>query len=255
MRNLLMLRRAKLLLTVFLAALTWVSPQFPVFAQEPVYIGAFSEAEAEKTIPEAWEPMTFDKIERHTAYELVKKEGTTVIKAESRNAASGLIRQIRLDPQKFPFIEWRWQAADIYEQGDVSTKAGDDYPARIYVAFEYDPKTVGFFEKAKFKAYKLVYGEYPPSRAISYIWANRASVGTMADNAYTDRVKMIVVESGGKNLNKWVSERRNLYKDYIRAFDEKPPMISGIAIMTDSDNTGESGTVYYGDILMTPEKR
>jgi hypothetical protein len=26
-------------------------------------------------------------------------------------------------------------------------------------------------------------------------------------------------------------------------------MISGVAIMTDTDNTGESATAYYGDIL------
>jgi hypothetical protein len=26
-------------------------------------------------------------------------------------------------------------------------------------------------------------------------------------------------------------------------------MISGVAIMTDTDNTGESATTYYGDIL------
>jgi hypothetical protein len=254
MKDLLMVRPPKLLMTIFLSALAWITPPFSAIAQEPVYIGAFSIADTERTIPEGWEPLTFDKIKRHTAYEIVNQEGTTVIKAKSKNAASGLIRHIRVDPQKYPIIEWRWQAANIYEKGDVSTKAGDDYPARIYVAFAYDPDTVGFFEKAKFEAYKLIYGEYPPSRAISYIWASHAAVGKMVDNAFTDRVKMIVVESGRKNLNKWVSEQRNLYGDYIRSFDEKPPMISGVAIMTDSDNTGETGTAYYGDILMKPER-
>jgi len=39
-------------------------------------------------------------------------------------------------------------------------------------------------------------------------------------------------------------------EDYKQAFGKEPPMISGIAIMTDTDNTGESATAYYGDILL-----
>lgn len=60
---------------------------------------------------------------------------------------------------------------------------------------------------------------------------------------------MIVVESGADGLNQWISEERNLYEDYKKAFGEEPPMISGVAIMTDTDNTGESAMAYYGDIV------
>ena len=60
---------------------------------------------------------------------------------------------------------------------------------------------------------------------------------------------MIVVESGEAKLNRWVNEERNLYQDYKQAFGEAPPLISGVAIMTDTDNTGESATAFYGDIL------
>ncbi len=60
---------------------------------------------------------------------------------------------------------------------------------------------------------------------------------------------MIVVESGDSRLDRWVSVERNIYKDYLQAFGEEPPMISGVAIMTDTDNTGESATAYYGDIV------
>jgi hypothetical protein len=60
---------------------------------------------------------------------------------------------------------------------------------------------------------------------------------------------MFVVESGEEKLNQWVSEKSNFYEDYKKAFGQEPPMISGVAIMTDTDNTGESVTAYYGDIL------
>jgi hypothetical protein len=71
----------------------------------------------------------------------------------------------------------------------------------------------------------------------------------MVPNPYTDRVMMFVVESGEAKLNQWVVEERNIYEDYKKAFGEEPPMISGVAIMTDTDNTGESVTAYYGDIV------
>jgi hypothetical protein len=62
---------------------------------------------------------------------------------------------------------------------------------------------------------------------------------------------MIVVKSGKMALNTWITEERNIFDDYIRAFGEKPPMISGIAIMTDSDNTKEAATAFYGDIQLS----
>jgi len=71
----------------------------------------------------------------------------------------------------------------------------------------------------------------------------------MVPNPYADRVMMFVVESGSDKLNQWVNEERNVYEDYKKAFGEEPPMISGVAIMADTDNTGESAIAYYGDIL------
>ena len=59
---------------------------------------------------------------------------------------------------------------------------------------------------------------------------------------------MIVVESGPEKVNQWVNEERNVLEDYRKAFGEDPPLVSGVALMTDTDNTGESATAYYGDI-------
>lgn len=66
---------------------------------------------------------------------------------------------------------------------------------------------------------------------------------------------MIVVESGKNHLNTWVNEERDVYENYRNAFNDEPPMISGVAIMTDTDNTGESATAYYGDILFRKNGR
>ncbi len=218
------------------------------FSLDVIEVGKFSSATVGDTLPSDWKPLTFKKIEKHTVYTLVKDNDTVVIKAVAEASASGLTREIKISPKEYPLVQWRWKVSNILKKGDVHKKEGDDYPARIYITFEYDPTKLSFFEKAKYKTVKLLYGQYPPLAAINYIWESKAPVGTMVPNPYTDRVKMIVVESGGAKLNQWVNEERNIYEDYKKAFGEEPPMISGVAIMTDTDNTGESAVGYYGDI-------
>lgn len=46
-----------------------------------------------------------------------------------------------------------------------------------------------------------------------------------------------------------MTEERNLYDDYRKVFGEAPPLVNGVAIMNDTDNTGETVTAYYGDIV------
>jgi len=225
-------------------------PSLTIHAQSQgiIEVGKFSAASPGGTLPPGWKPLTFKKIEKHTNYTLVKDDHTVVVKAVAEASASGLTREIKINPKEYPIVQWRWKITNILKKGDVHRKDGDDYPARIYITFEYDASKLGFFEKAKYQMVKLLYGEYPPLAAINYIWESKAPVGTMVPNPYTDRVMMFVLESGSAKLNQWVNEERNVYEDYKKAFGEEPPMISGVAIMTDTDNTGESATAYYGDI-------
>jgi hypothetical protein len=213
-------------------------------------VGKFSAAKEGQALPDGWKPLTFKKIERHTKYELVRDGDRVVVKATSEAASAGLTREIRIDPKEYPIVSWRWKVSNVYQKGDVTKKEGDDYPARLYITFEYDSSRVGLLEKARYEAIRLLYGQYPPLGALNYIWESKAPKGTIVPNPYTDKVKMIVVESGTERLNQWIDEERNLYEDYKKAFGEEPPMISGVAIMTDTDNTLESATAYYGDIVL-----
>ena len=214
-----------------------------------VEVGPFSTAAPSGPWPDGWKPLTFPKIPQHTNYDLVRDGDHVVVKATSHGSSSGLTREIQIDPRDYPIIKWRWKVSNTLKGGDVTRKDGDDYPARIYVTFQYDSAKVGLFGKAKYEAAKLIYGRYPPLGAINYIWESRAPVGTAVPNPYAEQVHMIVVESGPEKLNTWITEERNVYEDYKRAFGEEPPMISGVAIMTDSDNTGEDAAAYYGDIV------
>ncbi|MDA0738616.1 MAG: DUF3047 domain-containing protein [Nitrospirae bacterium] len=212
-------------------------------------VGKFSAASPEGSFPDGWEPLNFDKIPKHTSYQLVKDHETVVVKATSKQSSSGLTRKITINPKEFPVVQWRWKVDNILQAGDVTKKEGDDYPARLYITFEYDSRKVGFFEKARFELVKLAYGQYPPTGAINYIWESHSPIGTIVPNPYTDYVQMIVIQSGTQRVGEWVIEERNVYEDYKKAFGEEPTNISGVAIMTDTDNTKESATAYFGDIV------
>jgi hypothetical protein len=69
-----------------------------------------------------------------------------------------------------------------------------------------------------------------------------------------DIVKLIVLESGEARVGDWVAEERNVYDDYRRAFGKDPPRVSGVAIMTDTDNTQARATAYYGDLVFAKDQ-
>jgi len=43
-----------------------------------------------------------------------------------------------------------------------------------------------------------------------------------------------------------------MFEDYKACFGEEPPKVGAIAIMTDTNNTGEEAVSYYGPIQILP---
>lgn len=213
--------------------------------------GRFSVAKPGGAMPPQWVPLTFRNIETLTRYTLVSDAGTTVLKAESSKSASGLIRRFderKIDLKEYPILKWRWKIGNLIKGADITTREGDDYPARVYVTFRYDPERAGAGMRMQYGLAKSLYGEYPPHAGLNYVWDGKAAVGTMLPNAFTARAMMFVVESGARRVGEWIEVERNVYEDYKRAFKEEPPAVSGIAVMTDTDQTGETATAWYGDI-------
>jgi len=59
---------------------------------------------------------------------------------------------------------------------------------------------------------------------------------------------MLAVASGSKGLGQWQTVQRNLAADYKRAFGAAPGRVLGVAVMTDTDNTGAKAVGEYSDI-------
>jgi hypothetical protein len=223
----------------------------PYSLPDKVQIGAFSQSPPSGSLPANWELQTFPNIERQTQYQLTRHKEDVVVQARSHAAASGLIRRLRFNPREHAWLSWRWKIEHVLTKGDLSHKQGDDYAARIYVAFEFEPQQASLWERIAHKVASASAGRKLPGTMLTYIWANRAPQGTIADNPYSDQVKMIALRSGNAKAKQWIAEKRNIAQDYRRVFGREPSTVMGIAIMTDTDNTGESATAYFGDITLS----
>ena len=71
---------------------------------------------------------------------------------------------------------------------------------------------------------------------------------TVLRSPYTDRVRMIVVESGAQRIGQWISVRRNVLEDFRRAYDEEADDIVAVGLMTDPGDDGSRRRSFYGDI-------
>lgn len=189
-----------------------------------------------------WVPLIFPKIKKHSHYEI--SETGSVLVARSNASASG-IRYVReFNVYAFPVVRWKWKIENVYAKGNVEEKSGDDYPLRVYVIFKYDPEQASFGERIQYGLAKTVYGEYPPVSSLNYIWANRAHAKRIYSSPYTDRARLIILRTGAGDAGKWLEESVNIIDDYRQAFGTRPPEIASLAIMNDSDNTGEASTSY-----------
>ena len=214
-------------------------------------IAPFSAASPGAELPAPWRITALPNVKRATRYALVADGETVVLRAEANASMASVMHPLKLDPKVLPFIAWRWKVSNILRKSDIRSRAGDDFPARVYVLFDYDVSKLSIVQRAKMYLARSRYGKDVPAAALCYVWDGKAPVGTSVWSPYTDRVRVIVVESGSANLNRWREVQRDVVADFRAAFGEDPPAISGVAVASDTDNTGESATAFYGDIRFT----
>lgn len=183
-----------------------------------------------------------------TRFRLEADDGTTVVRADADHSMAGLSRKVRVDVRRLPWLCWRWKIAAPLLGADLRTRQGDDYAARLYVLFDYDTGRLPIGVRLKLGALRGLFGLDVPAAALNYVWDNRYSVGTVVPNAYTDRAMMWVLRRGADQAGGWVDEARDLADDFRRAFGDEAPAAVAVVIASDTDNTGEKATAWFGDI-------
>ncbi|MBQ0757097.1 MAG: DUF3047 domain-containing protein [Amphritea sp.] len=169
-------------------------------------------------------------------YSIINEGNKQVLEARSDGSASGLFYQKKIPISKHTELNWRWKISKVWPDAPETTKAGDDYPARVYIVVSDGPF---FWQK----------------RTLVYVWSNNQPVNTTWLNAYTDRAYMWAVNSGSDRLGQWTDHSRNIQNDLKTAFGEIYTELEAIAIMTDSDNGGESYLSWYDNLSLTEQEQ
>ncbi|TXT31856.1 MAG: hypothetical protein FD131_779 [Rhodocyclaceae bacterium] len=227
-----------------LAGLVAVSIPFAAQA-DSLWVGKFNETDT--AIPAPWKIEHLDQRVPPTQYAARQWDGVAAIEAKAKKSMALLGRTLTVDLKKTPILCWQWRIDAPVSSADMTRKSGDDYAARVYLTFAVPPDQLSFGTRTKLRLARSIYGSQVPDAALNYVWDNRNPIGTLQDNAYTDRARMLVLRSGTGQAGTWVQERRNILTDFHRAFGEISGELRGLAIASDTDNTGEEAHAGFAD--------
>jgi len=189
---------------------------------------------------------------RPTAYSRADCAGRRAWRATSDASASLWRRKVDATVTPNTTVEFSWWIAETIPSADLRAAETADSPVRVVLAFSGDVSRLSMRNRLQFQLAESLTGEAPPYATLMYVWDNRSEPETILPGARSDRVRKIVVERGQDNLRRWQTYRRRLMDDFQRAFGELPGQLIGIALLTDTDNTGGKAEACYGDVLLHP---
>jgi hypothetical protein len=235
-----------LLLVSFAAATAVAQP--PAATNGAPQVTSFSSARPGAAYPSGWAPVKINDEKKPTDYAMVDDGGAVVLHATADGAASLLGYKTSFDIKAAPTLEWRWKVKNLIASADNAVASKEDSPARIVLEFDGDKSKLSLAERSTIAAGKLLSGRELPYATLMYIWSNKEPVGKLVQNPRTSRVQMVVASSGANGVGAWQSLSRNVLDDFRRAFKEDPGKLIGVAVLTDTDNTGEKTEAWYGDM-------
>jgi len=193
---------------------------------------------------DVWRTLDFPKISQHTNYAVVHDDGVEAFKAEANCSASARYLPLsHIDLTQTPRLRWRWKVEHPLRPTDERVKTGDDFAARVYVLFQFDPQHATVWQKVRHHLAATRYGDLAPGNVITYVWSSREPAGARWESPYAAGSQLISLGSGA--LPEWTEETVDVAADYSAAFGHAPPPVDAIAVMTDTDNTCQRTTAYY----------
>lgn len=191
-----------------------------------------------------------------THFDLVTLEGQRVLRISADNAYANLVHELpALALTPGTLLHWRWRLDQPLPLADLTRKSGDDVAVKVCAMFDMPLTTLGLVERSLVRLARSLSHEYLPAATLCYVWDNRLPVGTELPNAFTRRVRYMVLNSGTSQLKQWVTHERDLAADFQQAFGHEaagllPPLMA-IVVGADSDTTDGLSLAYASDLVLT----
>jgi len=185
-------------------------------------------------VPDGWRQ--YETIGGHPAYDfsLVEDDGHRALDMRSRGDHSTIAKDLAVDLAKTPILEWTWKIHALPAGGDIRQRETSDLTAHVFVVWPRMPAMLR-------------------SRLIGYGWDATAPAGTIARSRKTGTVTFVVLHSGREELDRWITERRNVVADYRRIYGEAPDNPGALALSIDTNDTRSSAEGLIGSIRFVAE--
>tara|TARA_B100000795_G_scaffold41351_1_gene27148 strand:+ start:2459 stop:3103 length:645 start_codon:yes stop_codon:yes gene_type:complete len=181
---------------------------------------------------EEYKTLKIKKVKGKTTWNLGSNENGNFIKAEAEGKGSGLGKEILIDLSKTPFINITWKVENDLSGIVENSKKGHDYAARVFVI-------------------KKTGSTLLSNRAINYVFSSNNKIGSNWPSPYTKKSIDYVLSTTLNNFNQWVTVKANVKEDFMKLHGIEVNDISGIAIMTDTDNSKKKAISYYQNIYFS----
>ncbi|HEV7576257.1 MAG TPA: DUF3047 domain-containing protein [Caldimonas sp.] len=188
-----------------------------------------------------------------TRFSVVDIDGKRAVKIEADESYGNLVHPVQAAAPAH--LAWQWRIEKPLENADLRQRSGDDTAVKVCVSFDLPIESISFAERQILRIARGKTSEPVPGASVCYVWDAKLAAGTALDNAFTRRIRYIVLESGNDRLDRWVGERRDVGADFLRLFKDEsttvPPII-GVAIGADADNTKSHTVSYVSGVTLEP---
>jgi hypothetical protein len=187
-----------------------------------------------------------------TRFSVVDLDGKRAVKIEADLSYGNIVHAVK-DVAAPASLSWQWRIEKPIEGADLREKRGDDTAVKVCVFFDMPIDNVPFTDRQLLRIARGKTSDPVPTATVCYVWDAKLPSGTTLDNAFTRRMRYVVLESGTDRLNKWVAEKRDVGADFMKLFGDESksvPPIVGIAIGADSDNTQSKSIAYVSGIAL-----
>lgn len=187
---------------------------------------------------------------RPTRYGVGEREGRPAVRALSLAGNSTLRLPLGEPVDPSLRLGFSWLVPQLNHKADLRDAAIDDAVVRVILTFDGDRGAFRPRDRWLSEIVQLVTGEPMPYATLMYVWDHRYPAGTVVPNPHTDRIRMLVVQSGEAGVGRWNDVERDVAADYQAAFGEAPGRLTGLGLMSDSNNTGESVEAWFGPVVL-----
>lgn len=187
-----------------------------------------------------------------TRFSVVTLDAQRALRIEAQASYGNLVHSLADDPQTHS-LSWRWRLDEPNLASDLRRKTGDDSPVKVCALFDLPTSAVPFVERQLLRLARTRSSEPLPAASVCYVWDSRLAAGTVQDNAFSRRIRFIVLRGPDAPLRTWVSEQRDVWADFKRLFGdeaENPPPLVGVAVGGDADNTQGRSVAHISAITL-----